>query len=73
MAKANEFNCKNVIAELYCTCNCESEIIKATEYARSIICCIVASLKAEKGVEWTTYSSRNDLKCTLSCWLKKVN
>ena len=51
MAKGEEFNRRNVIAELYRPGNCATEIIKATRNAKSTVYRIVSCLKAGKGVE----------------------
>ena len=48
MAKDEEFNCINVIAELYHAGNCATEIIKATGYAKSIVYRIVSCLNMKK-------------------------
>ena len=68
MAKGEEFNHRNVIAELYCAGNGATEIIKATGYAKSTIYHIVSCLKFGKGVEHKPDNSRNDIKCT-PCFL----
>ena len=63
MAKGEEFNCRNVIAELYHANNCATEIIKPAGYAKSTIYHIVSCLKAGKGVERKPHHSRSDIKC----------
>ena len=63
MAKGEEFNCRNVIVELYHAGNCATKIIKATGYAKSIVYHIVSCLKAGK-VERKPHDSRSDIKHT---------
>ena len=62
MAKGEEFNRRNVIAELYRAGNYATEIIKATERAKSTVYRIVLYLKPGKGVERKPHDSRNDIK-----------
>ena len=63
MAKGEEFNCRNIIAELYHAGNCATEIIKATGCAKSTVYRIVSCLKAGKEVEHKPHNSRSDIKC----------
>ena len=46
MAKGEEFNHRNIIAELYGAGNCATEIIKATGYAKSTV--LFHALRLEK-------------------------
>ena len=62
MAKGEEFNCRNVIAELYSAGNCATEIIKATGRVKSTVYRVVSCLKAGKGVERKPHDSRSDIK-----------
>ena len=64
MAKGEEFNRRNVIAKLYRAGNCETEIIKATGYAKSTVYRIFSCLKAGKGVERKPHDSKSDIKRT---------
>ena len=57
MAKGEEFNRRNVIAELYRADNCATEIIKATGHAKSTVYRIVSCLKAGKEVERKPHDS----------------
>ena len=68
MAKGEEFNCRNVIAELYRSGKCATEIIKATGYVKSTVYRIVSCLKAGKGVERKPHDSKSDIKRTF-CFL----
>ena len=64
MVKGEEFNRRNVIAELYSAGKCARKIIKATGHAKSTVYRIVSCLKAGKGVERKPHDSRSDIKRT---------